>query len=95
MTCLLCGKPLGEAKLVTKFHSKRTGRAYPLHVVCEQLILNEPWVELNPFTWIEYGLRSIPPKDPEPPYTLAELQEWNFKLNQGLARTQAQDLLRS
>lgn len=87
MTCLLCGEPLGAAQFITRFNSRRTGKVFPLHILCKQNILDQPLLSLSTGTVFDYGIRPAP--------TLAELQAWNFKLNQGIARTQAQDLLRS
>lgn len=52
MTCILCGNPFGNAKFVTQ-----SGTGF-VHVVCEQDLLNEPYVELKPFIWYEFGIRS-------------------------------------
>lgn len=46
--CLLCGQPLNESKFVIPFQDRF------LHVVCEQEILNEPY--LSNGIIFEYGI---------------------------------------
>jgi hypothetical protein len=55
--CLICGKPLGTAKFVTKFKDRL------LHVTCEQSILNEPAYEAGIF--YDYGLHGARGTHPE------------------------------